>query len=89
MTRAPAEQPIVSIHARRYISEKEAADRYPYSRYWFQRMRCYGGGPPYLKIRNRIMYPIPEIDTWFDAHGLRVDGSLPSHQLEKRLLQKP
>jgi predicted DNA-binding transcriptional regulator AlpA len=58
---------------RRYISESEAALRYPYSRYWFQRKRWEGDGPPFLKIGNRIMYPIPEIDEWFRAQGLYVD----------------
>ena len=64
-----------SVDPRRYISEKEATARYPYSVYWFQRKRWEGGGPPYLKIGNRVMYPVPETDEWFAAHGLRVSTS--------------
>lgn len=64
-----------SVDPRRYISEIEAAERYPYSRFWFQRKRWEGGGPPYVKVANRVMYPVPETDDWFDAHGLRESTS--------------
>ena len=64
-----------SVDPRRYLSEKEAAARYPYSRFWFQRKRWEGGGPPYIKVANRVMYPVPETDNWFDAHGLRISTS--------------
>ena len=57
------------------ISEKEAAQRYPYSVKWYQRMRWQGGGPPYIKVRGRVMYPLMELDEWFSGHGLRTSTS--------------
>ena len=60
-----------------YISEKEAAERYSYSRAWFQRTRWLGGnsGPKYLKVRGKILYNLSETDRWFADHGVRSSTS--------------
>tara|TARA_R110000868_G_scaffold380784_4_gene647020 strand:+ start:17393 stop:17632 length:240 start_codon:yes stop_codon:yes gene_type:complete len=53
------------------VSEKQAAERWPYSVKWYQKMRHIGGGPPYIKVGNRVIYPIVQLDCWFREHGLR------------------
>jgi hypothetical protein len=64
-----------------YLTEKEAAIRYGYSRTWFQRARWAGNSPAYLKInsnsngRGRVLYPILETDDWFSNHGLKTSTS--------------
>lgn len=60
---------------RKYIDDKQAAYRYGYSRQWFQRARWAGNGPFYLKIGNRVLYPLIETDLWFEEHGLRQHTS--------------
>ncbi|KTC81714.1 helix-turn-helix transcriptional regulator [Legionella brunensis] len=55
-----------------YIDETEAAYRYGYSRYWFQRERWKGTGPKFIKIKSgKVLYPIKETDAWFASFGLQ------------------
>lgn len=58
-----------------YIGEKQAAQRYSYSRPWFQRARWNGSGPKFLKVGSKILYPLIETDAWFMRHGLRASTS--------------
>jgi hypothetical protein len=52
-----------------YLNEKEAAERYNLSRQFFQRARWRGeGGPSYVKLTGKILYPILETDAWFKSH---------------------
>lgn len=53
-----------------YIDDKQANERYGYSRAWFQRCRWAGNGPPFLKFRGKVLYPLEETDAWFKNHGL-------------------
>jgi len=48
------------------LSEREAAQRYPYSVHWFRRARWMGNGPSFIKVGRRIMYPLSELDQWFN-----------------------
>ena len=49
------------------FSEKEAAERYPYSVHWFRRARWQGTGPKFVKIGNhKVMYRITDLDAWFN-----------------------
>ena len=58
-----------------YITETEASLRYKYSKFWFQRCRWAGNGPPFLKIRGKILYPLKETDAWFNGHGFLTSTS--------------
>jgi len=60
---------------KKYINEKDAALRYSYSIAWFQRSRWAGDGPPFVKVKGRILYPLEVVDKWFDDHGLRYSTS--------------
>lgn len=60
---------------KKYISEIEAAQRYGYSRSWFQRARWQGDSPPFVKIRGKILFPVDVVDEWFESHGLRRSTS--------------
>lgn len=53
-----------------YLTEKEASNRYKYSKFWFQRSRWAGNGPYFLKIRGKVLYPLEETDKWFKSHAL-------------------
>jgi hypothetical protein len=53
------------------LTERQAAVLYNYSRFWFQKKRWKGGGPPYKKIGVSVRYPAKELAVWFDSFGLQ------------------
>lgn len=57
------------------LTEKQASQRWPYSIAWFQRKRHEGGGPPYRKVGGRVIYPIEQLDAWFESHALVTSTS--------------
>jgi len=65
-----------------YLTETEASQRYKYSVFWFQRCRWSGDGPPFLKIKRKILYPIEDTDAWFKGHGLFNKASEYSARIE-------
>ena len=67
---------LLNENSQRGLTEKQAAQRWPYSVPWFQRKRHEGGGPPYLKVGGRVIYPIEELDNWFEGHGLITSTSM-------------
>lgn len=54
-----------------FINEDQAAERYCYSKPWFQKQREKNEGPPYIKISSsptgKILYPVKETDEWFKS----------------------
>lgn len=48
-----------------YMSETEAAKRYNLSVHWFRRARWAGGGPEFVKLSGRVLYPIESTDAFF------------------------
>ncbi len=53
------------------LNETEAAERYGLSVHWFRRMRWAGGGPVFLKVGSRCLYPIDTTDEYFAAKSRR------------------
>jgi phage pi2 protein 07 len=51
----------------KYMSTKEAVNRYGYSQSWFQQRRMNGFQPKFVKIQNKgkVYYPVNETDEWF------------------------
>ena len=65
-----------SIHANtQLLTEQQAAVLYNYSRFWFQKKRWKGGGPPYRKIGKSVRYPAKELADWFDSFRLQNSTS--------------
>jgi len=58
-----------------YITQKDAVERYGYSKYWWERCRWDGTGPKFLKIKGKILYPLKETDEFFAKHVLRSNTS--------------
>lgn len=48
-----------------YITEKEAAERYGFSKSWFQKRRYLRLYPNYVKIHGKVLYDIKNTDNWF------------------------
>lgn len=51
----------------KYITSKEAAYRYGYSKSWFQQRRMNKFQPKFVKLQNKgkVYYPLNETDDWF------------------------
>jgi len=45
-----------------------AAEHCGYSGRHFHRMRAQGEGPPYIKVRGKILYRQSDLDRWLDEH---------------------
>ena len=52
-----------------YLTEKEASNRYGYSKSWFEKKRLEHKGPRYIRLNfnSRILYPVDETDNWFKS----------------------
>ena len=55
----------------RHLHQIELADRWHVSPRTLERWRCFGGGPPYLKVNGRILYRLEDIEA-FEAAQLRM-----------------
>jgi hypothetical protein len=65
------------------LTEIEAREEeLPMSLAWFRRKRVYGGGPPFIRVSNRVFYRRGELRRWIadrttplvTAEGLAVRG---------------
>lgn len=58
---------MIEIMGVKFLTDKEAADRYGYSRTWFQHQRTKKDGPPFIKItgRGKVLYKLESVDKWF------------------------
>jgi predicted DNA-binding transcriptional regulator AlpA len=56
------------------LSTSAAAEYLGISPSFLNKLRCTGGGPRYVKIGRRVLYPKFELDLWITAH-LRTSTS--------------
>lgn len=52
---------------KRNLTESEASERYGMSVHWYRRARWAGDGPRFIKLGGAVLYPVTELDTYFDA----------------------
>lgn len=62
------------------IDEHEAARRYGPSVHWFRRARWAGGGPSFIKLAGKVLYPVAELESFFAAHVVSSTSAKASHQ---------
>lgn len=53
----------------RHLSVTEAAQHLKVSESYLNKLRCSGGGPPFLKFGSRVVYALRDIEAW--ANGRR------------------
>jgi predicted DNA-binding transcriptional regulator AlpA len=53
---------------KRMLPAREAADLSGLSKSTLDKMRVFGGGPPYLKIGRRVVYDPADLDQWLVSH---------------------
>lgn len=60
---------MIDIKGKKYLSPKEAANRYGLSMSWFAKARR-TRSLPYVKLegKGKVLYPMDETDAWFDTN---------------------
>jgi hypothetical protein len=66
------------------INEIEASERYGLSRQWFQRARWEGGGPAFVKMSARVLYPLEETDSYFKSRIVSSTSVSDSNHASKK-----
>jgi hypothetical protein len=57
------------------LTEKQArAEELPLSLAWYRRRRLAGGGPPFIRIANRVFYRRGTIRAWIESQS-HVDAA--------------
>lgn len=49
------------------LNKTEAAEIYGPSVHWFRRARWQGDGPAFIKLKGAVLYPVQELDRFFNA----------------------
>jgi predicted DNA-binding transcriptional regulator AlpA len=57
------------MHDIRRVNVREAAAYIGISKSKMDKLRCYGGGPRYFKIGDRVVYAITDLDAWLERHA--------------------
>jgi hypothetical protein len=52
---------------RKNLTETEASERYGMSVHWYRRARWAGDGPKFIKLSGSVLYPVTELDAFFNA----------------------
>jgi predicted DNA-binding transcriptional regulator AlpA len=53
---------------RKRLDTRQAADHVGLSKSTLDKMRVYGGGPPFSKLGRRVVYDSGDLDAWLDAN---------------------
>jgi excisionase family DNA binding protein len=53
---------------KRMLPTNEAADCLGISKSTLNKMRVFGGGPPFLKLGRRVVYDPADLDEWLASH---------------------
>lgn len=57
------------------LSERQLADRIGLARATLAKLRCAGGGPPFIKLGSRVFYREDDVGEWLDAQPRRRSTS--------------
>lgn len=57
--------------ARRYLSERQAADYLGVSDKTLQRYRGSGQGPQFIKLSGRVLYDVHDCDAWMTSQKVQ------------------
>jgi hypothetical protein len=53
------------------LNESQAREEeLPMSLAWFRRKRVHGGGPPFIRVSNRIFYRRGDLRNWVEEHAV-------------------
>jgi predicted DNA-binding transcriptional regulator AlpA len=62
-----------------FLKTPEAAKRVGLASSTFEKLRCHGDGPTYLRLSpRRVVYAIDTLDAWARAHEFRSTSEYPA-----------
>lgn len=56
------------MHSIDYLTTEKAAQISGLSASYLNKLRCFGGGSPYLKIGRKCLYRRDQFEAWLDEH---------------------
>ncbi len=56
---------------RKRLNVRNAADYVGLSKSYLDKARSAGGGPKYIKLGNRVVYDLNDLDAWIDENRRR------------------
>jgi predicted DNA-binding transcriptional regulator AlpA len=63
------------------LTEQEAADKYGMSVHWYRRARWQGDGPRFIKLAGSVLYPVTELDAYFDSRLVKSTSEVTSRKI--------
>jgi len=59
------------------LTEIEAREEeLPMSLAWYRRKRLFGGGPPFVRVSNRVFYRRADLRSWIAEHAVGRSGEV-------------
>lgn len=52
----------------KYLNVKDAAAFLAYSKSSLDKLRCYGGGPEFIRLGRAVRYSVDDLVAWAEAH---------------------
>lgn len=62
----------------RFLTQREASELTGFSASWFQRKRCEGGGPPFVKTDRYIRYRKSVLIAWMESRTVSNTSETPA-----------
>jgi hypothetical protein len=57
------------------LTDRQAQEQeLPMSLAWYRRKRLFGGGPPFIRVSNRIFYRRDELRRWIAERAIDLGG---------------
>jgi hypothetical protein len=58
---------MIEILGKRYINQKEAAQKFGFSTSWFELQRHLKKPPSFIKLQGKILYDLEKLNKWFES----------------------
>lgn len=68
--------------ATEYLRPAQVGEIIGWTLFTLANYRCSGDGPPYVKVRNRVLYPADELARWIEQQsGARDNEKAPTRDV--------
>jgi excisionase family DNA binding protein len=65
-----------------FLTETEAAEYLGISKKTLQRWRYSRSGPPYIKLKHLVRYPVEDLQSWLDRYKVSARNNDSTHNSE-------
>lgn len=57
----------------RYLTPREVSQSYGFSEGTLANMRSRRVGPPFVKMKKKVLYPVELLETWLEQHRVKTE----------------